>query len=50
MTFPFRFKGVTFTMMPQRAQVDLPRQIVSTVLRGILKYSTVRPSAKLLGG
>src|SRR5689334_14256201 len=41
--------GVTFTMMPQRAYVDLPRQTTSTS-RGILKYSTVRASAKELGG
>src|SRR3977135_4527321 len=41
--------GVTFTMMPQRAYVDLPRQMVST-LRGMRKYSTVRASAKEFGG
>src|SRR5580765_7355909 len=41
--------GVTLTMMPHRAYVDFPRQIVST-LRGIRKYSTVRASAKELGG
>src|SRR5882762_6523246 len=41
--------GVTFTMMPQRAYVDLPRQMVST-LRGIRKYSMVRASANELGG
>src|SRR5258708_39386199 len=41
--------GVTFTMMPQRAYVLLPRQIVST-LRGVRKYSTVRASANELGG
>src|SRR5215469_14945769 len=41
--------GVTFTMMPQRAYVDLPTQIVSTS-RGILKYSTERASANELGG
>src|SRR6266404_208569 len=41
--------GVTFTMMPQRAYVLLPRQIVST-LRGIRKYSMVRASANELGG
>ena len=35
--------------MPQRAYVDLPRQIVNT-LRGIRKYSTVRAKAKELGG
>src|SRR5215467_11676651 len=42
-------KGVTLTMMPQRAYVDLPTQIVST-LRGIRKYSTERANAKDLGG
>ena len=36
-------------MMPQRAYVLLPRQIVST-LRGMRKYSTVRASANELGG
>src|SRR5215471_4971584 len=41
--------GVTFTMIPQRAYVDLPTQIVSTS-RGIRKYSTVRASAKEFGG
>src|SRR5687767_15811475 len=41
--------GVTLTMMPQRAYVDLPRQIVNT-LRGIRKYSTVRASANEFGG
>src|SRR5580765_6639449 len=41
--------GVTFTMIPQRAYVDLPRQMVST-LRGMRKYSTVRARAKELGG
>src|SRR6476660_7735502 len=41
--------GVTFTMIPQRAYVDLPRQSTST-LRGIRKNSTVRASAKELGG
>src|ERR1700692_364891 len=41
--------GVTFTMMPQRAYVDLPTQIVNTS-RGILKYSTDRASAKEFGG
>src|SRR6476646_6490202 len=42
-------RGVTLTMMPQRAYVDLPRHIVRT-LRGILKYSTVRASANEFGG
>src|ERR1044071_7944897 len=42
-------KGVTLTMIPQRAYVDFPRQIVST-LRGMRKYSTVRASANELGG
>src|SRR3954462_12912840 len=41
--------GVTLTMMPQRAYVDLPRQMVST-LRGMPKYSTVRASANEFGG
>ena len=36
-------KGVTFTISPQRAYDDLPRQIVSTP-RGMRKYSTVRAS------
>src|SRR5438105_13210115 len=42
-------KGVTFTMMPQRAYVDFPTQMVSTS-RGILKYSTDRANANELGG
>src|SRR5216110_1287010 len=41
--------GVTFTMIPHRAYVLLPRQIVST-LRGIRKYSTEVASAKEFGG
>src|ERR1700690_1328669 len=41
--------GVTFTMIPQRAYVDLPTQIVST-FRGMRKYSTERPRAKEFGG
>src|SRR5258705_3889399 len=41
--------GFTLTMIPQRAYVDLPRQIVST-LRGMRKYSTVLARAKELGG
>src|ERR1041384_1941115 len=41
--------GVTLTMMPQRAYVLLPRQMVST-LRGIRKYSTDVASANELGG
>src|SRR5258708_40108520 len=41
--------GVTFTMIPQRAYVDLPTQIVSTS-RGILKYSIDRASANEFGG
>src|SRR5579862_6817671 len=41
--------GVTLTMMPQRAYVDLPMQIVKT-LRGMRKYSTLRANAKELGG
>src|SRR6516162_4200875 len=42
-------KGVTFTIMPQRAYVDLPTQRVSTS-RGILKYSMERARANELGG
>src|SRR6266853_4650384 len=41
--------GVTFTMIPQRAYVDLPTQMVSTS-RGILKYSTERARANEFGG
>src|SRR5256712_7907002 len=41
--------GVTLVMMPQRAYVLLPTQIVRT-LRGTRKYSTERASAKELGG
>src|SRR5579883_1535502 len=41
--------GVTFTMMPHRAYVDLPTHRVRTS-RGILKYSTERASAKEFGG
>src|SRR5262244_736769 len=41
--------GVTFTMIPQRAYVDFPTQMVRTS-RGILKYSTERASANELGG
>src|SRR5215467_5337492 len=41
--------GVTLTMMPQRAYVLFPTQIVRT-LRGILKYSTERARAKEFGG
>src|SRR3972149_1698094 len=41
--------GVTFTMMPQRAYVDFPKQITKT-LRGIRKYSTLLARAKELGG
>ena len=42
-------RGVTFTIIPHLAYVDLPRQMVSTSL-GILKYSTVLASAKEFGG
>src|SRR5580698_3178017 len=42
-------KGVTLTMMPQRAYVDLPTQIVRH-WRGMRKYSTERPSANEFGG
>src|ERR1700744_4513884 len=41
--------GVTFTIIPQRAYVLLPTQMVSTS-RGILKYSTDRASANEFGG
>ena len=41
--------GVTLTMIPQRAYVDFPTHIVST-LRGMRKYSTERPRAKEFGG
>src|ERR1017187_6469942 len=41
--------GVTFTMIPQRAYVDLPTQIVSTSL-GIRKYSIERANANEFGG
>src|SRR6266571_6137228 len=41
--------GVTFTMIPQRAYVLFPTQIVRQ-LRGIRKYSTERASANELGG
>src|SRR5687768_5687331 len=41
--------GVTLTMIPQRAYVLLPRH-TTRVERGMRKYSTVRASAKLLGG
>src|ERR1700721_309619 len=42
-------KGVTLTMIPQRAYVLFPRHATST-LRGIRKYSTVLASAKEFGG
>ena len=41
--------GVTFTIMPHLAYVDLPKQITIT-LSGILKYSTVLAKAKEFGG
>src|SRR5438552_12203717 len=41
--------GVTFTMMPQRAYVDLPRHTVKTS-RGMRKYSIVRANANEFGG
>src|SRR6185503_3914997 len=41
--------GVTFKIMPQRAYVDFPTQIVMTS-RGIRKYSTLRPNANEFGG
>src|ERR1700754_2085852 len=42
-------KGVTLTIIPQRAYVDFPTQIVRQS-RGILKYSTERASANEFGG
>src|ERR1700678_1441860 len=42
-------KGVTFTIIPHRAYVDFPTQIVKQ-FRGIRKYSTERASAKEFGG
>ena len=42
-------RGVTLTIMPHLAYVDLPKQIVKTFL-GIRKYSTVLASAKEFGG
>src|SRR5579863_4108566 len=42
-------KGVTFTMIPQRAYVDLPTQM-ERMSRGMRKYSTERARAKELGG
>ena len=41
--------GVTFTIIPQRAYVDLPKHKVKTDL-GILKYSTVLARANEFGG
>src|SRR5512140_2391646 len=41
--------GVTFTMMPQRAYVLLPTQMVR-MSRGILKYSIDRAKANEFGG
>src|SRR5882762_11907887 len=41
--------GVTLVMIPQRAYVLLPTQIVRT-LRGMRKYSMDRASAKEFGG
>src|SRR5215212_4427647 len=42
-------RGVTFTMMPQRAYVLLPTH-TQRISLGIVRYSTVSASAKLLGG
>ena len=42
-------RGVTFTIIPHLAYVDLPKQSVRTE-RGILKYSTVLARAKEFGG
>ena len=41
--------GVTLTIIPHLAYVDLPRQMTKTSL-GILKYSTVLASANEFGG
>ena len=41
--------GVTLTIIPHLAYVDLPKQITIT-FSGILKYSTVLANAKELGG
>src|ERR1051326_235198 len=41
--------GVTLTISPHRAYVDLPTQTVSTS-RGMRKYSSVRASANEFGG
>src|SRR5262245_51058622 len=41
--------GVTLTMMPQRAYVDLPRHTVR-MSRGMRKYSIVCASANEFGG
>ena len=41
--------GVTFTIIPHLAYVDLPKQITKTS-SGILKYSTVLAKAKEFGG
>ena len=43
-------EGVPLTMIPQRAWLLLPRQMVSRFLLGIRKYSAVRARAKLFGG
>ena len=42
-------KGVTFTIIPHLAYVDLPKHITKISL-GILKYSTVLANAKEFGG
>ena len=42
-------KGVSFTIIPHLAYVDLPKQITKT-FSGILKYSIVLASANELGG
>ena len=42
-------KGVTLTIIPHLAYVDLPKQITNTS-SGILKYSIVLANAKELGG
>ncbi len=42
-------RGVTLTIIPHLAYVDLPKQTTRVSL-GILKFSTVRAKAKELGG
>ena len=42
-------RGVTFTIIPHRAYVDLPKQITKTSF-GILKYSIVLAKTNEFGG